>query len=213
MPTCNSRNINLWVTEFLPCSVMFPHSLVFSCQWQHGVHKNHIYLPVILAANGIFLEKADYLFYDILIGVFPFEFELVCSTKIDLYEKEWVAICIPQFWLYMYGYKNKAKSFPWTDLVKGYHCNQIVAHYTFLKSGHGTQWMFTYHKFGSSEMVFFISYWIIFGKSLAWSLARVTFFFTVTFSLFITQDLTHCISWEIKEDCSGQLFPYWASKS
>lgn len=67
------------------------------------------------------------------------------------------------------------------------------------------------HKFGTSAMVFFISYWTIFVPYLAWSLPRVTFFFTVTSSLFITQVLTHLITWEIKEDCSGwQLLPYWA---
>lgn len=67
---------------FFLCGIMFPYTLDFKSvafwkfflcsQWQHSVHKNHIYPPVILAANRIVLEVADDLFYDILIGVSVF---------------------------------------------------------------------------------------------------------------------------------------------
>lgn len=61
------------------------------------------------------------------------------------------------FVFYMYGYKSKDKNFPLTDLVKDYCCDQIVAHCAFLRSSHWTQWMFTYHKFDNSEIVFILA--------------------------------------------------------
>lgn len=105
---------------------MFPHILDL-CHFENftspvndsSVHKNNIYLPVILAANRIVPEWADYFFYDILIGVFPFSFELICGIRIDFYEKRRVAICIPKFWLSLYACENKDNSFPLTDLGEG----------------------------------------------------------------------------------------------
>lgn len=41
-------------------------------------------------------------------------------------------------------YKNKGVHFPWTDLAKGYHCDQIVAHCALLRSGHRTKGMYTH---------------------------------------------------------------------
>lgn len=88
----------------------------------------------------------------------------------------------------MYACKNKDKNFPVIDLGDGYHCGQIVAHFVFFKIRPLTQVSvhLQSHKFGNSEMVFFISYWSIFVKSLEWSLAQSNIFFTVTSPLFIT---------------------------